>query len=114
MTDAEFYQAHKDDPEEWGEPEGSRGRKPARERLDSIISVRLTPDEAEALRAAAVDRGLSLSAFVRAAALRDASPAVVHRFGVSTHTRISRYEAQWNVHEHQVTGTGLVDVRASG
>ena len=111
MTDAEFYQAHKDDPEEWEDADGSRGRKPRRERLDSIISVRLTPDEEDALRAAAADRGLSLSAFVRGAALRDASPAVVHVFGIKTHTRVSNYEAQWSVDEHQVTGTGLIDVR---
>ncbi len=113
MTDADFYQSHKDDPNEWGEAEGTRGRKPARERLNAIISVRLTPEEEEALKAVARERGLTLSAFVRAAALREATPAVRSQWpGNSSHTQIAKFDAVWEFDAHVLTGTGLTDVKA--
>src|SRR5215468_3814267 len=49
----------------------SEPAKPRR-RLASMISVRLSSDEAEAIRAAAEREGLSVSAFLRAAALKEA------------------------------------------
>ena len=66
--DAAHYQAHKDDEAEWGEPvveEQGHSR-----RLASMISIRLTPDEADRVREAAAARGESLSQFVRESALR--------------------------------------------
>lgn len=67
-----YYQAHKDDDTEWGDavpaPEDAR---PTR-RLESVVSVRFSPQEVEDLRSAAGERGSSLSAFVREAALRAA------------------------------------------
>lgn len=65
---AAYYQAHKDDQAEWGEPvveEQGQSR-----RLASMISIRLTPDEADRVREAAATRGESLSQFVRESALR--------------------------------------------
>lgn len=108
MSDAEFYQKHKDDLDEWGEAEGSRGRKPPRDRLNAIISVRLTPEEEDALKQAASDRGLTLSAFVRAAALHEAAPATVSHWAYhSSHTEASMTPPTLSVLEHVVTGTGL-------
>jgi hypothetical protein len=65
---AEYYESHKDDPELWGEPQPAKPRR----RLASMISVRLSPDEADAIREAAEREGLSVSAFLRAAALKEA------------------------------------------
>jgi len=70
MSDADFYQAHKDDRDEWGEPE--RSPSASSRRLASMISVRFTPDEAQSVRAAARDAGESVSQFIRSAALRRA------------------------------------------
>lgn len=67
---ATYYEAHKDDPEEWGEaPEPAKPRR----RLASMISVRLAPDEAAVVRKAAERLGLSISAFMRQAVLAAAS-----------------------------------------
>ena len=63
-----YYESHKDDSELWGEPEQAKPRR----RLASMISVRLAPDEAEAIREAADRDGMSVSAFLRAAALKEA------------------------------------------
>jgi hypothetical protein len=67
-TRAQYYQAHRDDPEDWGEPE----RPPAspKRRLASMISVRFSPDEADMVRRAAEAADESLSQFVRKAALQ--------------------------------------------
>ena len=65
---AEYYEAHQGDPGEWGEPEPAKPRR----RLASMFSVRLAPDELEAVRNAAERRGLSVSAFLRRAALNEA------------------------------------------
>jgi hypothetical protein len=65
---ADYYEKHKGDPEVWGEPLPAKPRR----RLASMISVRLSPDEAEAIREMADSRGLSLSGFLRMAALKEA------------------------------------------
>jgi hypothetical protein len=65
VNDAEYYQQHKDDPDEWGEPVE---RKPSR-RLASMVSVRLAPEELDRIRQAAEDAGESVSNFIRRAAL---------------------------------------------
>ncbi len=69
-SDAEYYQAHKDDPEEWGEPESVE--KPKNRRLAAMISVRFAPEEEETIRRAASARGESVSHFIRQAAVREA------------------------------------------
>jgi hypothetical protein len=66
---AKYYQAHKDDEDEWGEPERPPSSFPKR-RLASMISVRFSPDEARAIRQAAEAADESLSQFVRMAALQ--------------------------------------------
>ncbi|HYJ33788.1 MAG TPA: hypothetical protein VE326_11265 [Candidatus Binatia bacterium] len=63
---AEYYYEHRDDPDMWGEPVSSR--EP--ERLDTVISLRFTSDEAASLREAAKSAGINVSALLRAAALK--------------------------------------------
>lgn len=63
---AEFYFEHRDDPRMWGEQVPSR--EP--ERLDAIISLRFTKDEATSVREAAKAAGISVSDLLRAAALK--------------------------------------------
>jgi uncharacterized protein (DUF1778 family) len=67
---AAYYESHKDEPDDWGEAEPARKE---RRRLASMISVRLSPEEAAVVRAAAEGQGLSVSAFLRHAALREAT-----------------------------------------
>jgi uncharacterized protein (DUF1778 family) len=66
--DAAFYQKHKDDAEEWGEPEISE----TAERLSVVISVRLTPEQEDRVRALASRKGVTVSTLLREAALREA------------------------------------------
>jgi hypothetical protein len=80
-TRAQYYQAHKDDPEDWGEPE--RPPASAKRRLASMISVRFSPDEADMVRRAAEDADESLSQFVRKATLQRCQR---HRYGTPTMT----------------------------
>jgi len=74
-SDAAYYQAHKDEAEEWGEPEqGAGGRRP---RMGAMVSVRFTPDEVAQLRERAERQSKSLSEFVREAVLGNVQPEVV-------------------------------------
>jgi uncharacterized protein (DUF1778 family) len=78
--DAAYYQSHKDDPEEWGSSEPDP--KPT-QRLDTVISIRLSADEEAALRREAAKRNQTLSSFIRAAALeqsRSSDPAAARLF----------------------------------
>jgi hypothetical protein len=72
QRDADHYQAHKDDPAEWGQPVPAP--RPHRRRLAAMISVRFTPDEERAVRRVAAGQGLSVSGFLRQAALDQAAP----------------------------------------
>ena len=63
-ADAAYYEQHRDDPEEWGEPEPAPGAT-ERRRLGAAITVRLTPDEADLLRALAKREGRPFSGIVR-------------------------------------------------
>ncbi len=74
-------QAGKNDAEEWGDPtatdpdvaeQGANdfADKPKR-RLAAMVSVRLSPEELEAVQARAVKRGETVSAYLRGMALRD-------------------------------------------
>ena len=68
---ADYYQAHKDDPELWGEPvpapKKSRGR-PSRN-MGARISVRFTPEEMAGIRALAAAQGATYSEVVRRAVI---------------------------------------------
>jgi hypothetical protein len=66
--DAGYYQGHKDDEDEW-EDVPEPGRRSESRRLRAMVSVRFSPEEADSVRAAADAAGLSLSAFIRVAAL---------------------------------------------
>jgi mobilization protein NikA len=70
QRDADYYQAHKDDSEEWGEPQPTP--KSQRRRLVAMISVRFSPEEERAVRRAAQQMGRSVSNFIRQAALKAA------------------------------------------
>ncbi len=93
MTDvhgsAAYYQAHKDDAEEWGDAVESTPQ-PAR-RLAVMLSARFAPDEVDAIRTAAAAEDSSLSNFIRMAAL---ARAQLVRFPV---------------HVTSVTATGFTD-----
>jgi len=67
-TRAQYYQAHKDDEDEWGEPEQPPASQ--KRRLASMISVRFSPDEVKMIRWAAKTVDESVSQFVRKAALQ--------------------------------------------
>lgn len=75
MRDADFYQEHRDDPDEWSEPEEPTERV-ERRRLAAMVSVRLSPEESSLLRSVAAARNLSLSGFIRQAALAAVRPQV--------------------------------------
>lgn len=68
---AALYEAHKDDDEVWDHEGQRRGSR----QLDTVASIRLSRDEAATLRAAARERGMTLSAFLRAAGLAAAGRA---------------------------------------
>lgn len=63
MSDASYYQAHKDDSDEWEEP--ALAPTPPTRRLSSMISVRLDPGEEALLRRRAQASGQTLSEFIR-------------------------------------------------
>jgi len=87
MTDvpgsAEYYQAHRDDEDEWGDAVEPAPRP--RRRLAAMISVRFAPEEADLVRAAAEAEGSSVSDFLRQAALERAAqePLTVWAFSAS-------------------------------
>lgn len=56
-----------------------RGRKRVKEARTKLIPVRCTADERAAIKAVADKAGLSVGAFLRAAALGDAGPRAVRR-----------------------------------
>ena len=72
--EAKYFDSHKEDDGDWLEP--VRRAPSASRKLAAMISVRFSPEEAEAVRVAANEQGVSISQFVRASALAKASPAV--------------------------------------
>lgn len=72
---AEYYYAHGDDEDMWGEPEPVQ--QP--ERLDVTLSVRFTRTEVEAIRAAADSVGKKPTVFIRDAALNQTHPVDMER-----------------------------------
>src|SRR5438093_634260 len=64
--EAAFYEAHKDDPELWGEPEQPKAKR-RRSGLSATITVRFSADEAAAIRRVAHEMKLTYSEVVRKA-----------------------------------------------
>ena len=111
-SDAEYYQEHKDDPEEWGDAEPTE-RRPSR-RLASMISVRFSPEEEELIRARAAQRGTSVSNLIRQAVLRTPGMAPIVSVtilgGISTSGYVgpgSAVPLQTSMDFPQVTLTGV-------
>ncbi|MBI2238506.1 MAG: DUF1778 domain-containing protein [Actinobacteria bacterium] len=92
-SDAEYYQAHKDDAEEWGKP--STAKRRGSRRLETVVSVRFAPEEEEAIRRAAERRGEFLSAFVRRSALREAGLLHQPSFHSVTGSVVSAGSGDW-------------------
>jgi hypothetical protein len=90
MTDAEYFHQHKDDSEEWGEPKPLTKRSEKR-RLASLVSVRLSPDEVDIVRRVATERQMTLSGFMRNAAL---AAAEVHSAPLTTGALHGRIETR--------------------
>lgn len=75
--DAAYYQAHKDDPDEWGAADQSPNPP---HRLAVVVSVRFSADEEAMMRTEAAKRGQTLSSFIRTSALdkcRTGTPAAL-------------------------------------
>jgi hypothetical protein len=66
---ADFYQAHKDDPEIWGDPVPTQSRRRGRPSrgLEARITVRFTPEETAIIHRVAEAEGLLFSEVVRRA-----------------------------------------------
>ena len=62
---AEFYQQHKDDADVWEDSEPPETERVAGGRLETVVTVRLSDDDARALRQAAKSMGLSYSDVIR-------------------------------------------------
>jgi hypothetical protein len=80
-NDAAYYQAHKDDPEEWGEAEKS-AEGTRRGGMGATITVRFPADEARALYQLARREHLTLSNIVRAAVRQYCQPTFSVQSGV--------------------------------
>jgi predicted DNA binding CopG/RHH family protein len=63
-------QDSKDDSDEWGGATPNPEPAPKR-RLAAMVSVRLSPEELEAVQARAAERGETVSGYLRGVALRD-------------------------------------------
>lgn len=67
-------QGTKDDADEWGDATptvASPAESGPKRRLAAMVSVRLSPEELEAVQARAAERGESVSGYLRGVALRD-------------------------------------------
>ena len=104
--DADYCQAHKDEPEEWGEPEPTP--KSGRRRLAAMVSIRLTPEEEEFIRDAALQTNQSLSHFIRQAALRAARSRGALTRGASLSTLSSTSTTSFGGTTEMLTGSVLV------
>jgi Mobilization protein NikA len=69
---AEYFEAHMDDPDEWGDPVPAPSHRKSEVRQRStVVSVRLNTDELATLQRKADDAGLTISGFLRHAAVDD-------------------------------------------
>jgi hypothetical protein len=69
-------QGTKDDTDEWGDPtpdlrSADEGESTPKRRLAAMVSIRLSPEELEAVQARAAERGESVSGYLRGIALQD-------------------------------------------
>jgi hypothetical protein len=80
---ATYYEQHREDDEEWGEPVESPPVT-SRRGLTATITIRFSPDEASAIRQAAKSSGLTYSEVVRQAVRAFTRPRIVVRFPGST------------------------------
>ena len=92
---ADFYQAHKDDPDIWGDPEPAP-RRPGRpsKGLSATITVRFTPEEVALIRKAAQITGAPTYSEI----LRNALKAYGDQLGGSISAGTTRdLPAEWDV-----------------
>lgn len=70
---ADYFQAHKDDPDEWGDPAPPpaivrrAGGRPSQGRHGGVITVRFTPEEMTLIRHEARERESTYSEVIRRA-----------------------------------------------
>jgi hypothetical protein len=111
---ADHYQMHKDDPEEWNEPQPApRSTRSSSRRLAAMISVRFTPEEEEVVRLAASDAGQSVSNFVRQAALRAAGSPGPNAVVVPMSTLSMNSTTSFGGATETLRGTTLVQISGS-
>ena len=71
-TTAEYYEAHKDDEDEWGPAEQEpTAKKSERRKRTHVVSVRFSPDELKEVGKIAEAAGLLISTYLRRRALDD-------------------------------------------
>lgn len=92
--DADFYQAHKDDPGEWGDPRPAP--RSSRRRLAAMISVRFTPQQEQQIREIAAIRGVSVSRLLREAGLSQVVVPQVHPLREPSQTCSSGVAVCWD------------------
>lgn len=113
---AASLQASKNDLDEWGEAE-VRDAPKAKKRLAAMISVRLTPDELAQIQQRAQEHQQSVSAYLRALAVRDLHPvALPAGFGPtinSSGTYASSLGTQWLVADGRRLPTTLGEPAAA-
>lgn len=78
---AAFYQAHKDDPDVWGDAVEPPPDRPRRRELSATITIRLNPEEAALIRKLAKETGQSYSEILRAAMRSVLHPRVALQAG---------------------------------
>lgn len=83
MAHDEEIEATLGDPEAWEVPSRGPKRKSEKRRRGAVISVRLSPEELEAVQAAAASTGESVSTYMREQALRTRTPEVPALWGIS-------------------------------
>lgn len=80
QEEAAYFEAHRDDPNEWGDPVEAPVVS-ARKGLGVSITVRFSPPEAEAIRRTAKQEGMTYSEIVRKAVERYVKPEYVFYAG---------------------------------
>jgi hypothetical protein len=106
--DADYYQAHKDDPEEWGDPQPVQKSK--KRRLAAMISVRFTPEEEDEIRRAALTKGTSVSQFIRETALKEARSGSSKEAAVPVSAVFFTSTGSFGGTSRTLEGTAVIDV----
>jgi hypothetical protein len=108
--DADYYQAHKDDPEEWSD--SRPGQRPPKRRLAAMISVRFTPEEEEEIRRAAQSEGKSVSQFIRETSLKQARSSSSKAVTVPISAIPSTSTGSYGGTSRTLEGTAVIEVSA--